>query len=235
METNRSRPGPTGDDVTRDDATTWVVVTGGDPPDGAVVTHLPCRAKVLGVDRGVAHARDLGLHVSIAVGDFDSLDEATLADARADGAEVQCHPRAKDATDLELGLVAAEAAGARRIVVVGGDGGRLDHLLANALLLAGDRFARLTLEARLGPAWVAVVRPGSTTTVRGRVGGTVSLLPVGGPACAVATTGLAYPLDGEDLPAGTTRGVSNELVDGTATVAIGGGTLLVVAPGEVET
>lgn len=234
METNSRRPGSNGDAAAADPVTTWIVVTGGDPPDPGVVAQLPCHAEVLGVDRGVAHARDLGLHVSVAVGDFDSLDETTLADAEADGAEVQSHPRAKDATDLELGLVAAEAAGARRVVVVGGGGGRLDHLLANAFLLAADRFSRLTLEAHLGPAWVAVVRPGSMTTVTGRAGDTVSLLPVGGPACAVTTTGLAYPLDDEDLAAGTTRGVSNELLDGTATVAIGGGALLVVVPGEVE-
>ncbi len=143
------------------------------------------------------------------------------------------HPRAKDATDLELGLAAAVATGATRVVVVGGHGGRLDHLLANALLLAAPPFADLVVEARMGQAWVTVARPGRTTTVTGFVGDVVSLLPVGGPATGVTTSGLAYPLTGGALAPGTTRGVSNELTAPAAVVTLEGGTLLVVKPGKV--
>jgi len=46
----------------------------------------------------------------------------------------------------------------------------------------------------------------------------------------VRTMGLAYPLHGECLPAGTGRGVSNVLAAGSAQVALERGTLLVVQP-----
>lgn len=215
--------------------TTCVVVTGGDPVDQSVLDHLPAGALVIGVDSGVAHATALGLHVDLAVGDFDSLSPEALAAVAAAGARVERHPAAKDATDLELGMTAAMDSGACRVVVVGGHGGRLDHLLANALLLAAPRFAALAVQAHMGEAWVAVARPDRATTVTGFVGDTVSLLPVGGAAAGVTTTGLAYPLTGGTLGPGTTRGVSNELTSPAATVTLVDGTLLVVKPGRSTT
>jgi thiamine pyrophosphokinase len=213
-------------------ATTCVVVTGGDPIDPSVLAHVPEGAVVIGVDSGTQHALDLGLRVDLAVGDFDSLAAVALAEVTSSGARVERHPPAKDATDLELGLAAALALGAVRVVVLGGHGGRLDHLLANALLLAAPPFADLAITAHMGPATVTVTRPGRDAAVSGPLGAVVSLLPVGGAATGITTTGLRYPLVGEDLAPGTTRGVSNELVAPEATLALAGGTLLVVQPGK---
>ena len=209
-----------------------LVVTGGDPIAASALQGLPPRSCTIGVDSGVDHALALGLHVDLAVGDFDSLDPDVLAAAERSGTTVERHPAAKDATDLELGLEAAIRHGARRVVVLGGHGGRLDHLLANALLLAAPRFAGVVVEARMGDARVSIARPGAAATVAAAVGATVSLLPVGGIASGVSTTGLAYPLDAEDLGPGTTRGVSNVVTDPGATVSLVTGTLLVVLPGE---
>ena len=215
------------------DASACLVVTGGDAIPPAALDRLPPASCVIGVDSGVAHAVALGLHVDLAIGDFDSLDAGVLDDVEAGGTLVERHPVAKDATDLELGLEAAAAHGATRVVALGGHGGRLDHLLANALLLAAPRFADLAVEARMGPAVVTVARPTTPATVSGAPGATVSLLPVGGVARGVTTTGLAYPLDAEDLAPGTTRGVSNELTGTCATVSLVEGALLVVRPGTV--
>jgi thiamine pyrophosphokinase len=58
----------------------------------------------------------------------------------------------------------------------------------------------------------------------------VSLLAVHGPAAGVSTTGMAYPLWGETLHPGSTRGVSNELVTAAASVTVGRGVVLAVQP-----
>ena len=47
----------------------------------------------------------------------------------------------------------------------------------------------------------------------------------------VRTEGLAYPLDDEELPSGTTRGLSNVWTGEVATVLVRSGVLLAVAPG----
>ncbi len=70
----------------------------------------------------------------------------------------------------------------------------------------------------------------ASAELEGSPGDLVTLLAVGGPALGVRTTGLVYPLDGEDLFPGSTRGVSNELCASSATVSLLQGTLLAVQP-----
>lgn len=210
-------------------ASTIVVVTGGAPVEPDDIGPLPKGALVIAADSGVGHAHRLGLRVDVAVGDFDSVDPAALALAADDGAVIERHPEAKDSTDLELALDAALLRQPQRIVVVGGHGGRLDHLLANALLLAAPRTAGTDIVAYLPPATITVVRRAARLV--GEPGDLVTLLPAHGPAVGVTTRGLLYPLDGEDLEAGSTRGVSNELACAEATVTVDGGVLLAVQPG----
>jgi len=210
-----------------------IVVTGGDPVDPAHLPALSAGARVIAADSGVDRAMALGLRVDLAIGDFDSVDPASLRWAAGQGAAIERHPAAKDATDLELALDAAVREQPARIVVIGGHGGRLDHLLANALLLAAPAFAGVALVAQMGPARVTVVR--DHVDLAGPVGDLVSLLAVHGGARGVRTGGLLYPLDDEDLLPGATRGVSNELTAGAATVSIRGGVLVAVQPGQVGT
>lgn len=208
---------------------TVLLLTGGDPIDPALAAVLPSEAFVIAADSGVEQALALGRRVDLAVGDFDSVDRDALEAVAAAGAQVERHPEAKDETDLELGLAAAASRGAVRVVVAGGHGGRVDHFLANALLLASPRFAHMRVEAYVGPSRIAVVRDG--VTLVGGVGDLVSLLAVGGAAEGVRTTGLRYPLRRERLDVGSTRGVSNVFDDASATVELDGGTLLAVQPG----
>jgi thiamine pyrophosphokinase len=198
-----------------------------DPPP-ADVDDLPAGAYVVAADSGLDHAAALGLRVDIVVGDFDSVRPETLAAAAEHGTAVDRHPAAKDETDLELALDVAAARNPARILVLGQSGGRLDHLSAGMLLLADERYAGSDVQARFGPALVTVVR--DEARLGGRPGELVSLLPVHGPARGVRTDGLLYPLDDEDLPAGTTRGVSNELLGATAQVRLREGVLLAIQP-----
>jgi thiamine pyrophosphokinase len=207
---------------------TAVVFAGGDPPNGVALHDLPVADLVFAADSGLDHAHALGIAVDVVVGDLDSVDPATLDAAVAAGAVVERHPAAKDATDLELALLAARDRGAREIVVVGGYGGRLDHFLANVLLLANPELADVRVRARTGAAEITVVR--DRAELSGAPGALCSLLPVGGAADGVRTQGLRFPLDRETLFPGSTRGVSNEFVTSTATVTLERGVLLAVVP-----
>jgi thiamine pyrophosphokinase len=207
---------------------TAIVFAGGDPPTRPAVQDLPAPALVLAADSGLDHAHALGIAVDVVVGDLDSVDPDVLEVARQAGAIVERHPAAKDATDLELALLAARDRGAAEILVVGGHGGRLDHFLANALLLAAPVFADLRIRARIGDAEITVVRDRAELTAA--PGALCSLLPVGGPADGVRTEGLRFPLARETLLPGSTRGVSNEFVAATATVSLERGVLLAVLP-----
>lgn len=213
-----------------------VILTGGDPASPALADRLPADAYVIAADSGLANATALGLHVDLVVGDFDSVEPAVLDAAVAAGAAVERHPPAKDRTDLAIALDAAArhvAEADARFTVVGGHGGRLDHLLANALLLATDEYASHDVRAFMGPATVHVAR--RRVELAGVRGEHVSLLPLHGPAVGVSTSGLLYPLQDETLAPGTTRGVSNELADVRAEVRLREGVLLAVQPGTLGT
>lgn len=201
-----------------------VVVAAGPGPAVA----LPATTMVVAADGGADRAAALGLGVDVVLGDLDSISAATLAAAEAAGARVVRHPVAKDSTDLELALDEAAALGSS-VLVVASAAGRLDHLFASLLLLASDRYAALELDARVGDALVHVVR--RERTFEGTAGELLSLFALGGPARGIVTAGLAYPLDGETLEPGSSRGISNVFDGSQATVSLTDGVLLAVRPG----
>jgi thiamine pyrophosphokinase len=208
-----------------------IVFAGGDPVGPAVRALLPDDAYAIAADSGLHHATALGVRVDLVVGDLDSVDRDALDAAVAGGTLVEEHPAEKDATDLELALDAATRQGAGHVVVVGGAGGRVDHFLANVALLTSPRFAGVQIEMLLGTARVAVARGAEgPVEIGGESGDLVTLLPFGGDARGITTKGLQYPLHGESLTVGTTRGVSNVVGEVPASVELDEGVLLVVQP-----
>jgi thiamine pyrophosphokinase len=188
---------------------------------------------VVAADSGVDFAYEMGWRVDVAIGDFDSITAEGLARATAEGARIERHPAAKDQTDLELALGEAVRLGASDVIVLGVGGGRVDHLLANLLVLTSPRFAPCRITALDGMARVHVVRAQEPATVLiGEVGEVVTLLPVGGDASGISTEGLLYPLRGESLPPGSSRGVSNVVAAVPASVQLEAGSLLAVFPGQ---
>ena len=189
---------------------------------------------VVAADGGARHAEPLGLRVDAWIGDGDSVDAAQLAALEGSGTAIHRVATDKDETDTELALGLALDAGAKRIAILGGLGGwRLDHGVANVTLLLSARLAgidavlydpcgaRISLLA--ADAGVAAERE-----LTGRDGDIVSLLPVGETARGVTTTNLRYPLVGEDVQLGRTRGVSNVRTAPVARVHLESGRLLVI-------
>lgn len=212
-----------------------LVISGGPAPDAADVGPLPRGAFVIAADSGLDHAAALGLGVDVLVGDLDSASADAVSAAEAAGVRIERHPAAKDATDLELALDYALAAGATRVTVVSGGGGeRLDHHLAELVLLASPRFAPLHLDARIGTARAVAIHAGEEVSLTGAPGAVLTLLALGGPARGVTATGVRWPLAADTLQPGSTRGVSNEIVSSPVVVQLGGGSLLAVGTHPLE-
>lgn len=207
---------------------TVIVFAGGDPIPPSAVADLPAGAFVIAADSGLDRARDSGFKIDLLVGDLDSISSEGRQDAADRKTEIERHPVYKDATDMELALRAARRQGAKRVIVIGGHGGRQDHYLANALLLPSPAFADLDIEWRAGRARLYAVH--DVLELAGKVGASISLLAVGGKVRGVETQGLRWNLHGEDLDAGSTRGVSNEFKAERASISVDAGTLLVVVP-----
>ncbi|HET9085123.1 MAG TPA: thiamine diphosphokinase [Candidatus Limnocylindrales bacterium] len=183
---------------------------------------------VVAADGGARHAPALGLKVDRWVGDGDSLGEAGIDALVAQGVPVDRAPVDKDESDTELAVRAALERRPAGMAILGALGGpRLDHALANLALLALPELDGIDVRLISAEARVRLIGPGSVE-LDGHVDDLVTLLPVGMDAVAVTTAGLAYPLKGETLYLGRSRGLSNRRTAVPAIVQFTAGRLLIV-------
>lgn len=198
-----------------------------DPP--SALRWVPPPDRVVAADGGSALAVRLGVKPDLVVGDLDSIAPDLLAELIAVGAQLEKYEhQTKLETDTELAALAALRWRPKRIIILGAIGGRLDHALANVLMLSHPAFVQLDVTLVEDNHEVFLAKPGRWNGLRGRKGDLLSLLPIGEDAHGVKTENLAYPLTGETLQFGRGRGVSNELVEDTARVWLDDGKLLVV-------
>jgi thiamine pyrophosphokinase len=177
----------------------------------------------IAADGGARNVRlFLGRAPQVVIGDMDSIDPETDAWLAEHRVELLEHPRAKDETDLELALALAAERGATESVVLGAFGGRPDHYFANVMLLA--RTPHLKMMDETCEMWVGI----GDDTLHGSAGDIVSLIPLDSAVTGVKTYELEYPLREETLERGSTRGISNVMLNETARVSWWTGTLLLV-------
>jgi thiamine pyrophosphokinase len=206
---------------------TALVFCGGGPSH--VEIAVPDDPLVIAADVGAVEAHRLGYAVELLVGDMDSVPGPLVEEIERAGGRIQRHPADKDATDLDLALSAALAEGVGRVLIVGGDGGRLDQLFGNALVMTPARFASMQMDAIFGRARAHVIR--GQRVLDGEPGETLSLFAVGGSA-RVRVTGVRWPLDGATLEPGSSLGISNRFTGAIARVDVGDGTVLAIRPGD---
>lgn len=211
-------------------ANIWVLASGPAPDLHLAVAHAPKPDFVIAADGGTVLADALNITPGLIVGDIDSSPSELVARYEEIGVEVRRYDHdTKWETDTELALLAALEYNPLAIYLFGAIGGRLDHSLANVLLLTNPKLAHQNLHILDGPHQLFLAKRGQLNRIPGNGGSTVTLLPVGGDVVGVKTSGLHWPLHKETLPQGQGRGVSN-LIDNPATAAVQheSGQLLVV-------
>jgi thiamine pyrophosphokinase len=182
----------------------------------------------IAADGGARHATVSQRPLDLWIGDGDSTSPAELAALEAGGVPLHRAPVDKDESDAELAILAALARGARRVTILGALGGeRLDHGFANVWLLAHPRLAGRDARLLDAAARIRLVGPGRAN-LGGRIGDLITLLPFGGDAAGLETAGLRYPLRGEDLAIGPSRGLSNVRIADDASLVVGSGRVLVI-------
>ena len=188
----------------------------------------------VGIDGGSLSAIEWGRSPDVVIGDFDSMPAVTLDHLRSAGVETVRAATDKNETDLELALdwVRSQSVGAAqpvRVLVVGLDGGRIDHLITALGVLCSPRYELFELAALGNDATYFVVRH-RVLSVAMPVGTTFSLVPILGDASAVRCLGATWPLEDEVLHAGGGRGCSNTSSAPEIAVSAGAGVLALIIP-----
>jgi len=202
------------------------VVSGGELRAPDVLAPLAEAADiVLAADSGYDHLARMGVRPHVLLGDLDSISAEALEDARRFEVETAIFEAEKDFTDTELVLREALDRGASTVLACGVFGLRVDHQLANLLLLAAPGLS--TADVRLLDEQQEVRLVHGRLELVAQPGELISLISVGGEAHGVTTTGLYYPLAGATLHTGPALGISNVAVSRRVTVESADGFVLV--------
>ena len=135
----------------------------------------------------------------------------------------------KDDSDTQSAMNYAIRTGAKKIVIFGVTGNRVDHLMANfgLLVLAQNQGAEVTLVDRYN--YMKLISDGTVLKKSEQFGKYVSFFTVGGDVSGLTLKGFKYPLDGYDLTvADSGLTVSNEIAAETAEVTYDRGSLLMI-------
>lgn len=201
-----------------------LIVLGGDAPGRALLESCMRQADLtIAADRGLEAFCNVGLMPDLLLGDMDSVDRGVL-ERMASHTQIERLPCEKDDTDGVHALDAAIARGAQRITILGALGGRMDHAMANLMLLV--RAYRHGVIAEILDEQVRIARVCGEAVLHGAKGDTVSLLPAG-EVTGVTLEGFYYhasePLSFDfSYP----LGVSNVVTEDFARVTVQSGDLL---------
>lgn len=199
------------------------IYTGGEVFPDNITEHPKGDDLCIAADSGFHNAQACGDRVDILVGDLDSIGSYRL-DKKTELLQV---PAEKDVTDTQLAVETAIERGARELVIIGGFGGRADHMLSNLAILedlAGRGIYAVMLNGQNRARFLR-----STSTLIPRSGYKyVSILAVDPVVKGVSVEGCKYPLKKAKLTRSFQYAVSNEVVGNCALISVRRGAIYVI-------
>ncbi len=210
-----------------------IIFTGGDKisPAGFEKTNFD-NAYIIAADSGCAQVEALnsaGFEICphLLLGDMDSFRKES-AEKAFPKAEFLHFPPEKDYTDTQLALEVAKEKGYADIEIIGGTGGRVDHLMANLVLLRKGAKEGIKLTICDGKNKVFYFAGGKTVLSKSDKYKYFSLLPDDADLCGVTIKGAKYNLDGAAVDKNLPITVSNEITQELCEIEIEKGACFIV-------
>jgi len=207
---------------------TGVVFTGGEGPEPkAIKTLLDGEVLIAAADSGLELAEAAGINPDWIVGDMDSLDNRNRL-SRYPKEKVICYPVDKDYTDTEIALALLREKGCNDAWIIGGGGGRLDHIFG-----IRDLFER----ARYPVRWITANEDiycvdgenaeNNCLRLATKQGKLVSVFPLGGGPWKAGSKGLKWDLGGVHWERGL-FGLSNTAITDEIEINVKQGRFMVI-------
>lgn len=209
-----------------------IVFTGGERAPAFLIRRLLEGKKAItaAADSGLACAEEAGIKPDFIIGDMDSVDVSRL-----DAYPPHCvmrYEHDKDFTDTELALRAVIEKGCDEIWIVGGGGGRIDHLFALRSLFEREIFPRRWLTQAADIRCIDAQTEVKTLCEKLKKGSLVSVFPLGSGNWEAKSEGLKWPLEGLAWDRGF-FGISNVAPLGDFSISAEKGRFMVILPLEV--
>jgi thiamine pyrophosphokinase len=210
------------------------VFTGGAGPPPELVKKLfdgPAKgALTVAADSGLELAEAAGLRPGWVLGDMDSLDRLSRLEKYPPDRVIR-HRADKDYTDTELAFSLLAEKGCGEIWILGGGGGRIDHLFGISYLFERERFPSRWISAAADIYGIegGGKRAPALLELESAAGALVSVFPVAGGPWRAASRGLKWPLDNLVWNRGF-FGLSNIALSGACSIKAERGRFLVILP-----
>jgi thiamine pyrophosphokinase len=209
-----------------------IIFTGGQGPKVQVVKRLleteVKDALFIAADSGFQAALNADVKPDWVIGDMDSLEDQSCLSAFPPDRVIRCQHE-KDYTDTELALSLAVEKGCEDIWLIGGGGGRIDHLFGIRSLFERKLFPLRWITDAENIFCIDADTTHNEVSRRLAVNACVSVFPLGNGPWEAASRGLKWPLAGLPWDRGF-FGLSNSAVDGDFSVKVEAGRFMVIMP-----
>ena len=209
-----------------------IIFTGGQGPKAQVVKGLLNNeakdAMFIAADSGFQAALSAGVKPDWIIGDMDSIEDQSRLSTWPPERVIR-HQQDKDFTDTELALSLAVEKGCEDIWLVGGGGGRIDHLFAIRSLFERELFPSRWITDAENIFCIDADTTHNELSFRLAVNTHVSVFPLSSGPWEAASKGLKWPLTGLPWDRGF-FGLSNVAVEGDFSVTAVAGRFMVITP-----
>jgi thiamine pyrophosphokinase len=210
-----------------------IIFTGGEGPNPRILRRIlggcATEALLVAADSGLILAEMAGFRPDWIVGDMDSIGgEDRLRSYSPE--KVIRHIADKDYTDTELALALLWEKGCDEAWIIGGGGGRIDHLFGTRDLFEREKFPRRWITAAEDIHCLDGDAADNSLTVNLKQGDVVSVFPLGGGPWKAESKGLKWPLNNVHWERGL-YGLSNVAVAEKIEVVAKQGRFMVILEG----
>lgn len=179
-------------------------------------------------DGGLRHVHKLGVVPNYIIGDFDSVDSNLLEQYKNSDTIIETFDIDKDYTDTELGLKKAIELDCEDVHIIGGIGSRLDHTIANIMLIKQGIESDVNIALINEYNIVNMLVDESCINIKNKVGYNCSIIPITRKIVGVTTVGLKYQLNDDVLYMNATKGISNVIESNDCSIVMKKGECLVI-------
>src|SRR6056297_4317338 len=179
-----------------------------------------CPDFIIAADGGYNNLKRAGIAPNLLLGDFDSIGQVP------DNCqfEINKFQKEKDFTDIELAIEFALKKACNHICLAGATGSRLDHSIANILLLR--KLLESSIEAEIVDEHHEIFLVEGRKNLSNRNGSLLSLLPLDPIVSGVYLRGFKYPLENSTIKMGDTLGISNVAISDNCEISVENGILM---------
>lgn len=181
---------------------------------------------ILCADGGTNYCAKASLIPDMVMGDLDSIFDDTLEQIKKHNIPIKKFPAKKDKTDAELSIDYLIKEGFKDVTLVGATGNRIDHTLANLLLLT--KLNKKGINSRIVDHNNTIYIVDKELTLTKEEDTFLSIVPITSSGIIITLRGFEYELEKVGIDLGSTFGISNRIVGEKGYIQVHEGQCLVI-------